>query len=113
MQCQTVAAGRLTCELRPSRHSAAPFTSSTLLLALLGAVRRVWTPELAAGAAAGAEQITLIDFLSLSNSRVASFLHLQRVQRADLSMGGGACIVHVLKCWKVHHSNRQQKRILH
>ena len=79
-----------------------------MLPALLGAVRRVWTPELAAEAAAGAEQITLIDFLSLSNSRVASFLHLQSVRRADLSVGKGALFVHVLKCRKLQRSNKQQ-----
>lgn len=50
-----------------------------LLLAAGGAAPlRVWMPELAAGAAPGAEQMTLMDLRSLSNSSVASLLYLHR-----------------------------------
>lgn len=57
------------------RLSAAPLTRSTLPPEARR-VRRVCTPELA-GVALGGAQITLMDFLFLSNSSVASFLHLQ------------------------------------
>ena len=75
--------------LRASRHSAAPFTSSTfapapLLVTLPArALRRVCTPwwlaEGVASRCAGA-QITLIDLRSRSNSSVDSFLHLLGLQ---------------------------------
>ena len=107
-----LARGRLTCELRPSRHSAAPFTSSTLLPGLPGAVRRVRTPELAAGAADGAEQITLIDFLSRSNSRVASFLHLHDVWRADLGVAE-AGLLHKISHAGSYSMARSRIRAIH
>lgn len=63
---------------RPSTHSAAPFTRSLWPCSgFPAAPLRVWMPELAAGAASGAEQITLMDFLFLSNSRVARDLFLR------------------------------------
>ena len=86
---------RPTWEHRDSTHSAAPLTSSTFWwrpgpVALRW--ERVVTP-LAAGTAPEVAAITLMDFLSRSNSKVASLVKLQQGRYRNKCQGAAASVL--------------------